>query len=77
MSGATSFLQMRCRLPLYELESAGAPDAFLEPCLSFARQTCEPRDELVDCSVEIFVHRIAVDVTAGQSQPCADGKQSV
>jgi hypothetical protein len=74
MPGATSLWQIWCRLPL---ESAGAPDSFFEPCLSFARQTREPRDELVDCSVKVFVHCMAVNVTSGQSQPCAGGKHPV
>ena len=34
----------------------------------------KPRGKLVDCSVEVFVYRICMDITSGQSQPRTHGK---
>ena len=76
MSRKTPLSEARCP-PGCQPEPSSAAFAFLEPCFSLARQTCEPRDELIDCSVEIYVHRVGVDVTPRQSQPGADGKHSI
>jgi hypothetical protein len=76
MSHMTVFSQI-CRCPSCELKPASASNAFFEPSLSLARQTREPRDELIDRSVEVFMHRIAMDVTSRQSQARPDGKQPV
>lgn len=71
----TPFSRIRSQGALGKLESKCASFAFLEARLSFARQTCKPRNELIDCSVEIFVHRVSLDIVSRHSKARAHGKK--
>ena len=57
--------QTQCSASIGDLKLSCAPDAFFVSCFSFTRQTGEPRDELIDCSIEVFVHRTAVNIASG------------
>ena len=63
--------------PNRALESAGAPPALFNVCLSLARQARKPRDQSIDRSVEVFVNGVAINVTSRQGQACADGKYPI
>ena len=74
MLGLMHFSRARCLRSSRLLGPGSAALTFFEPCLSFARQTRKPRNQLIDRNVNILVNGVALDITSRQSQSRADGK---